>query len=208
MHKTRRRILDYLQVNHSATCLDMSRSFGHTPANVRHHLRILEESGRLSPIGKRLAEGRGRPETLYALIGQDQNSAAIKLAAQLLEQQQARLSKSELQRAIQEIARALFEIPVGAGGSLTQRIVSIMQRFEALDYQPNWEATSKGPSIHLMQCPYASIIDDHPSLCQIDAAALEQALGQEVVQVRKLESNEEGLRLCTFALKSSIASKV
>lgn len=197
MQKTRQQILAYLGQNQAATCLDMSRAFGFTPANVRHHLGILEAQGLVQHIGERKPPGRGRPEIVYALAVGQSNPALTGLLRQLLG---GKRNKSKIR--MRTLAQGIFGLEEEPGGSQTQRLMEIVQRFEPLGYQPTWEATPSGPQIHLHRCPFAEIIADHPELCRMDAAAMESLLSQQIHQSRKLEPDTEGLPRCTFVLES------
>jgi predicted ArsR family transcriptional regulator len=195
MQKTREHILAYLRQNHGASSLDMSRVFGHTPANVRHHLKILEARDLVVIVGERPSTGRGRPERIYALASEKGNPALTQLIKQLLNRTG---NKSSFE--MRKLAKRFFRLKEPYSGSSSHRLAETMQIFEPFGYQPVWEATSSGPNIHLQRCPFAEIINEHPELCQLDAAGMKQILGEDVEQTEKLEADQEGLLRCTFIL--------
>jgi predicted ArsR family transcriptional regulator len=67
-----------------------------------------------------------------------------------------------------------------------------------MHYQARWEAGADGPRIVLGHCPYGTVIEKHPELCQMDGALLAKLLGGEVRQTAKLEKGAGGLPYCVF----------
>ena len=90
----------------------------------------------------------------------------------------------------------------GPGQPLMRRLASAIERLNEMHYQARWEAGPEGPRIILGHCPYATIIDKHPELCQMDLALLSKLLGGELQQTAKLESGAGGLPFCAFMMKS------
>ena len=52
MQHTRQQVVDYLQNNRIASSIEISRALMVTAANIRHHLRILEDTGVVEVVGK------------------------------------------------------------------------------------------------------------------------------------------------------------
>ena len=201
MQATRRHILDFLDTQRSATALEISRAFGMTAANIRHHLTRLEASGHVAMIGERAPEGRGRPEKRYALAGPQSAAPLEKLVRGLLSLiSQERTSKHPATR-LRQLARKLAGPSGDKQRHLTQSLVDTVKRLEELGYQPSWEATPGGPEFILSTCPYAGIVEQHPELCKLDQHLLEHLIGQKVAQTRKLELGPDGLPHCAFRLR-------
>ena len=70
-----------------------------------------------------------------------------------------------------------------------------------LRYEAHWEAHAESPRIFLGQCPYATIIDQHPELCRIDKYLLEGILDCKVEQIEKISRQVNGNTQCVFALQ-------
>lgn len=207
MQSTRRHILEYLGQHQSATALEMSRAFGMTAANIRHHLNELLEERQITRVRSSAASGRGRPEIPYALNEINNNPTIRHLTKSLL----ALISSPSLSKFPATRIKKGAQLMMGKGkkgSSLSQRLVESVQRFEELGYKAAWEATSQGPQVVFNQCPYADIIEEHPELCHLDKAGLDHLLGEKVSQTRKLAINSKGLPHCTFALKSSLTKTV
>ena len=202
MQKTRQRILDTLEQQHSASAHDLASAFGMTTANLRHHLAILETEGEIEVVAERPTGGRGRPEQVYALsqTAQEDNLAGLasSLLAVLTESQIAKRPETRLRHAAKWLAGEAGE----SGGPASARLVSATRRLNQLGYRAGWEARPGGPQIVLGHCPYAAIIEDHPELCQIDAELLADLLGQPVEQIAKLEPGAEGTPQCIFQFRT------
>ena len=67
MQHTRQQIITYLHSHRSATSAELGRALLVTPANIRHHLRLLKKDGLVEEIGQEPARGRGRPTKIYGL---------------------------------------------------------------------------------------------------------------------------------------------
>jgi predicted ArsR family transcriptional regulator len=202
MQATRQHILDYLDHQQSATSLELSRTFGNTVANIRHHLSILSDQGYIRMIDEQSSGGRGRPEKRYALIHQKNEKMINALASILLEHLKDPSPGKRHSTRLKKLANSLAQQPKGNRGNITQMLVESIKRLDELGYRPSWEARPGGPEITLGQCPYAQIIDKHPELCQMDKNLLESLTNEKISQNTKLETGPKGLPQCIFALQS------
>ncbi|MDA1330315.1 MAG: ArsR family transcriptional regulator [Chloroflexi bacterium] len=208
MQATRQHILDFLESQRSASAHEMGQAFGMTPANLRHHLKILEKRDLVKPIGHRTLKGRGRPEQLYALsvAAQDENSQGLaKALLTLIAEPQ--LPKRNTTRLKQLAAQLAGKVSLSAG-HITQRLVAAVKRLNGLGYRPRWEARPGGTQFVLGQCPYAGLIAEHPELCTMDAFLLERLIGHKVAQKTKLAPGPESLPQCVFAIQHSPSERV
>lgn len=190
---TRQKILDYLKRNRSVSSRDLARALRMTPANARRHLGILAADGRVEIFHQR-QEGRGRPEKVYRLAGTLVGDNLSVLADALLMEAGEKVEMEALGR------RIAGESGI-SGQPLMRRLASTVERLNAMRYQARWEAGAEGPRIILGHCPYSTIIEDHPELCQMDLALLNKLLGAGLRQTTKLESGAGGLPFCAFVLK-------
>jgi predicted ArsR family transcriptional regulator len=188
---TRQKILDYLKRNRSASSREIARTLHMTPANARHHLGILAADGRVEVINQRQV-GRGRPEKVYRLAGTLIGDNLSALVNALFTEADGKVQMEALGE------RIAGEHKAAAGQPLMRRLASTVERLNEMHYQARWEAGAEGPRIVLGHCPYAVVIEKHPSLCRMDAALLAKILGGEIRQTAKLESGAGGLPYCAF----------
>ncbi len=195
MRHTRKRILDHLEQRGSASARQLAKAFGMTAANLRRHIAILRYRGLIVDIGKQPAEGRGRPDRLYA-IAPATNANTEPLTRALL----WTLNSSEAN--MKKLAQALLGKTEFSKAQVTQRLVSAVRHLEPLGYKPRWEARPGGPQIVLGRCPYATIIPDHPELCRMDNHLLQELLAVPVDQTAKLQPGPQRVPQCIFDVKS------
>jgi predicted ArsR family transcriptional regulator len=194
---SREKILGHLEAQKSATAAQLSRALQVTPADIRYHLGLLVEAGKIEIGGKITTHERGRPSQIYRLAPRARQDNLTGLVRALLETIQKQSSYIELQ----DIARRLSD---SAGRQVPRagpRLLQAVKHLNALHYQARWEAHANAPQMLLGNCPYAEIIADHPELCQLDATLLEQLTGFKAQQTEKLQPNQEGAIYCRFLLQ-------
>lgn len=200
MQTTRKRILNFLATNRTASAPELSRAFRMTSANLRHHLKILVQEGLIAVVGQDASRGRGRPTIRYITTRQAQDHGLGDLAGALFEQIIGmRASKQRAQR-LKQVAARLQGPARKPDESITHRLVAAVERLNALRYRAHWEAHTEGARVIFGQCPYAQIIDQHPQLCQMDAYMLEGMLAESVTQTAKIDRRPQGPGTCVFVL--------
>ncbi|HEX7976892.1 MAG TPA: helix-turn-helix domain-containing protein [Anaerolineales bacterium] len=206
MRTSRQRVLEYVQSQRIVAAADIRRALSMTAANARHHLAILEQQGLVEVVGKRPSKGKGRPAALYSLSQGALGHNLDRLAAALLDEALGGQPPESQGRLLRHLSGKLAGENVGPGGqerpaSLTQRLYQAVQRLNEMRYQARWEAHAQAPRIILGHCPYASILPEHPELCALDAALLENLLEAPATQAAKLAPDPRGGRYCLFLVK-------
>ncbi|MDD5467588.1 MAG: ArsR family transcriptional regulator [Anaerolineales bacterium] len=201
MKTARQRIVAYLAAKGRATPRQISQALKTSPANIRHHLSILQEEGVVRLAGHALPDGRGRPARAFSLTQQRQEHNLEALASALLDELETQTPETGAEPALRRLARRLAT-GGGAppGGNLTQRLITAMGRLNGMHYHAHWEARTPAPRLVLGHCPYAAILDQHPELCRLDAYLLEALLSTPVTQTARLELDRQGVPYCAFSL--------
>lgn len=172
-----------------------------TPANARHHLKILVDQGAAIQTGERLTtHQRGRPERVYRLADTSHN---LDLLASLLLHRLHQVFGEDVDTILRSTAAGLAgELGIEVQTqSLGPRLVQVVQNLNRLHYQARWEARPGAPEIFFGHCPYQAIIASHPELCRMDAFLLQQVTGRPVEQLAKLALGHSGERYCRFVLR-------
>ena len=201
MQYTRQRIMNYLKDNHKATVVELSSVFQMTSANIRYHLSVLENKGQVEVIGQNEPDGRGRPNLIYIPTRQSQEHGLDLIADALLENLVEEKSGKQINAGLHQIADKLRAEVSAPHQSITLRLGVAVERMNELRYEAHWEAHAESPRIFLGQCPYATIIDQHPELCRIDKYLLEGILDCKVEQIEKISRQVNGITQCVFALQ-------
>jgi len=195
MQLTRQQIIEYLQTNRVATSLEMSRTLQVTTANIRHHLKILNSTGLVEVVGKQPGRSRGRPMQLYSLTENALKDNLAGLATALLQVMFTNTSneKEPLNRVARQLVGDYQPAP-----NIHFRLSQAIEELNHLQYQASWEASPNGPRLIFHNCPYATILDEHPKLCRMDEELLSVLLDYPVRQTAKLERTPKGAPHCAF----------
>lgn len=195
MQHTRQQIIKYLHSHRAATADDLGRALLVTPANIRHHLKLLKQEGLVELIGHEPAHGRGRPTKVFGLTDRALMHNLDGLTEALLDT----LSSCELSTEVivDRVARNLIGTYQFVSNKHAQ-LKKVVEKLNQLKYEAAWEASPSGPKIIFRNCPYAMIIAKHPEICAIDAAMLAYSLKMPVIQSAKLEKSPDGSPHCAF----------
>lgn len=220
MKTSRQKLFAYLQQRTVVSVPELSAALRMTPANARHHLRILQEQGLVEIVGERQPAGsqRGRPILLYGLSRHSRGhnldgllSALLKVASDqpgglgqedFLRQAARRLAEQTKKSESPERAAA----PEDGGkrtAPLSARLVAIIQQLNTWRYQARWEARREAPRVILGNCPYAAILAEHPEICRFDHYLLQALMDLPVEQVARLVPDYRGLPQCVFRVTST-----
>jgi predicted ArsR family transcriptional regulator len=222
MVTSRQRVLEYIRLHRYVTATEISRVLKMTPANARHHLAVLADQGVIEVVSECPTGGKGRPALVYSLSSHIMDAGLEKLAGAALDLLENGRPAREADNPLRLLAhyltktidvrvedRALSSGPAGGREKsihqphLTQRLYEAVSQLNALGYAARWEARSDAPRIILGYCPYASILDDHPQLCQMDEFLLEALLQSPVKQAAKLAHDTRGVPYCMFIVGES-----
>ena len=207
MKTVRQQILEYLENRRSSTAPEIARVFKMTGANARHHLSILLSEGAIEISGTQNSGKAGRPTQLYSPARQMRRNNLHYLVDAFLTRILPAVNKFEQREWQMQIADYLWEISSAMGekqtaerNSLSVRLHQTIRHLNRINYDARWEAHAPAPRVILGHCPYASIIDSHPELCQMDAFLLQRGLKISVTQEIKLAKDSSGLPYCRFVV--------
>lgn len=160
----RRAILELLRRSEEPVPADaIARSTGLHPNTVRHHLGLLTAAGLIEDLADAPA-GRGRPRRLYRA-----SSAVTRSFAQVEASLQAALETHGEDELAMAAARLWLDAapPVEPAKDLDDAVRTAAQTLEAVGFTARTDAI--GDSIVVTDCPYASLITEHPMICTVHA---------------------------------------
>ena len=105
MITARQRVFNYLKKQRSASAAQIGRGLNMSAATVRHHLSILLADGRITLIGARRRQGRGRPVKIYGLSEKSLGDNFALLSDAVLDELLQGLSAAKRDVAIRAVAR-------------------------------------------------------------------------------------------------------
>jgi predicted ArsR family transcriptional regulator len=209
VHAVRKRILEILKEQGNATVAELARELGMAPVSVRHHLDILQGDNLICIDRVRRKGSVGRPQQVYALT--DEANALFpndfaNLAANLVQELKRILPPEEVERAFESIARNMAEEMPGHGQtglSLEERLEQITHYLNQRGYLARWERADDDAQgeqtpvylIHKHNCPYAGVSDEHPELCMMDQALIDELVGGHCERTQSMVGNQ---LCCTY----------
>ena len=203
MQNTRRQILKYLGTNAPASASAIQQALLTTVANIRHHLRRLEEDGFVEVVGQKQVLGRGRPTLLYGLTPQAAAGDLTRLVLALWQLYIEGAPSDAAARNITAVAKLISPSGGQPDGSLTQRLYQAVRQLRTLDYEARWEAHADSPLIILKQCPFAAVRSDLPAICTLDGQIITRLVGQPVEQISERDLSTGGAPHCVFRVLTS-----
>ncbi len=201
MVTTRNKIITYLENRGPATAIELSHALKLTPANIRHHLRVLEKEGVIVSIQRGKSTVRGRPAQLYTLTEQQKAHNFDRLCAAFLQKVRS-LRQEEIDALLRAIAEGLIaKRDTHLPKNLTQRLISAAKTLNEMSYKVSWEAHREAPTLKFSHCPYASLVDSFPELCKIDLFLLETLMQCPVEVLAIRQPSPTGEATCRFRLR-------
>lgn len=161
---SRRAILDLLRTAPDPLSIeDIAASAGLHINTTRHHLDVLAAAGLIERAAAQ-PEGRGRPKARYRA-----SSAAAAPYTDLEEQLTAALrAHTEDEVAVETARRWLASAPeVTTASDLDGAVASAVESLRAVGFDARADAI--GDTIVVTDCPYASLIAEHPMICTVHA---------------------------------------
>ena len=188
---SRHKVLAYLTRTRTAAVREIARALKMSPANVRHHLRVLVSDGRLEVLPAAEHARRGRPEKLYTLprAAWGDNLSALS---------DALLSEAGMKARVEAVAQRLAGESDFADQPIVKRLNLVIEKLNQMNDHARWEAGRAGPRLILAHCPYAAIIGKHPELCKMDAVLLKELTGEGAEQVSQI--GREKSQACVFVM--------
>lgn len=186
----RHKVLAYLTKHRTSSAREISRGLKMSAATVRHHLRVLLSDGRLESASVRVRATRGRPEKVYSI-------PRAALGDNLSALSEALLVEAGKTVRVEALAKRLAGEANFAGQPLAKRLNFVVEKLNQMSYHARWEAGAGGPRIIFGHCPYAAIIAKRPELCKMDAALVNEMMGEASEQLTTIR---EGGSSCLFAV--------
>ncbi|HEX2980747.1 MAG TPA: winged helix-turn-helix transcriptional regulator [Anaerolineaceae bacterium] len=198
---TPEQICEYLRSHPSASAIELSRVLGLTVPNIRHHLEQLIQDGKVENIGKRSGKGRGRPTEYYALSLATRENNLAALSSALMATLIGDLPQTEVELRLRQVAQNLAGVTEVKQGSISVRLNRAVKRLSEMHYQSRWEAHAEGPKFFIERCPYQSLSDAHPEICQIDRFILEALILAPCRQIEHAQPRSLTATHCVFMVE-------
>lgn len=171
LSKSRRAIVDALLAAPGALSLDdLAHRVGLHVNTTRHHLDVLVAAG-LAERAEGPSVGRGRPRSHYRAT-----DAATTPYTALTAQLDAALASQNEDEVATQTARRWLETapPVQTAGDLDEAVAAAVDSLRAVGFDARTDEI--GDTIVVSDCPYSSLIAEHPMICTVHARLVSSAL--------------------------------
>jgi predicted ArsR family transcriptional regulator len=192
MKNTHDLILDYLQLNPAASAAELSRALHLTSADIRYHLKLLQDQRAIEKVAFRQSARKGRPTQLFRLAIRSQLNNYAELADVLLSNQ-----AGEKENSIDQLVSYLVS-EIAVAKQRTAQLNRLISFLNERGYQSRWEAYVNGPRILFRNCPYAVILPKHPELCAMDVGIISSYLNLPFQQTAKIDLEQSTVQACIF----------
>ena len=192
---TAQQILELLKDTPSATALELSEVLHITKADAHYHISNLLRAG-LVEVSSDLAQNgmRGRPARSFRLTPISRlNNHKLLLEAILKLHPEILGNKDSLEALCNTMTPSS-----DPSTPLRTRVVSTNAFLTINNYRPTWEASPRGPKFLLHYCPYFSLLENHPEICQLDQAILQRKMGLPVTMLQNRTLSEAMNNPCAF----------
>lgn len=175
---SRRALLESLrEVGEPVSIEGLAEATGLHPNTARHHLDVLAAAGLVSRTAAP-PSGRGRPKMLYSV-----SASALAPFTELSEFLERALDSGDEDAVAVEAARRwLATVPQGGPSQdADAAVLAATESLRAVGF--NAQSDAIGDTIVVSECPYASLISEHPMICTVHAelvAGVLRRTGQDV----------------------------
>jgi predicted ArsR family transcriptional regulator len=197
---TRGKIVTALRERRSASAFDLAEQLGLSPNAIRQQLFVLEKDGVIA--GRRVRRSRTKPTVEYSLTAQAERyypQRYDKMLNAVLREIRAAGGNEAVQAVFERIGRRSAERLTDAVGSKPpeDRMAAVVAALRASGVAAELQKTEAGTLVlHEHNCPYASVIAEHPEAC----SAIHTILESVVAKAERVESIATGGTECRFEL--------
>ena len=197
---TRGKIILQLRTG-SKTVNELAAALGLTDNAVRANLLSLERDHLISQSGS--VKGFRKPHFSYALTHEARElfpKAYDSLFNGLIGEFKSKLSAAALVDSLRSIGRRIgLRAKQQDGGSLDERLDRSLTVLEELGGSAQVTRSKEKIVIRSEACPFADAVSEHPEVCQVAEAMLQEIVGQPVKEV----CDRTGLPKCCFEITPS-----
>ncbi len=186
----------------SQTVEELAQALRLTDNGVRAHLATLERDGLVEQRGV-VRRGLGKPAFVYALTPEAERlfpKAYEPVLRQLLDVLEERERPEQVESLLRATGQRLAQSLDAPVGDLRERVGAATETLNALGGLAEMEEREREYWIQGQRCPLASVVPDHPQMCQ-----LAEALVSELVGAPTQERCDQGdAPRCRFAIEKPV----
>ena len=202
---TRGKIVGALRSRGAASAFDLAAEFGVSPNAIRQQLVILERDGLVA--GKSVRRGKTKPTHEYSLTNQADRyfpQAYDRMLNAVLREVRSTQGDAAVARIFDAIGkRAVGRVGDVTGKSTPERVEAIAANIRTTGVAVEVEAHGDTIVLREHNCPYASVVSEHPECCSVIHTMLDEIVSPDVKQTESLAT---GGAECRFEVATGTRS--
>lgn len=207
---TRDRVARSILEHGPSTAAALAERLNLTPAAVRRHLTVLQESGQLEAREQRVygARGRGRPAKVFALTDAGREAfhhaydqLAIAALDFLRKEGGTQAVTAFAERVMEEVKRR-FTAEDARYASPADALAEVLNE---QGYVASLQPVASGTQLCQYHCPVAHVAREFPELCAAETRVFSELLGSHV---QRLATIAHGDGVCTTHIPHPVERKI
>ncbi|HTJ28342.1 MAG TPA: helix-turn-helix domain-containing protein [Candidatus Limnocylindria bacterium] len=196
---TRGKIVGALRERRSASAFDLAQTFGLSPNAIRQQLVVLERDGLVA--GHSVRRGKTKPTVEYSLTAEAERyfpQRYDKMLNAVLREIRAAGGDEAVQEVFQRIGKRSAEKllpPPGEAANAENRLISLVESLKGSGVAAELRHGESGKLVlHEHNCPYASVVAEHPEACSAIHTILDTVAPGKTEQVESIATGGEECR--------------
>lgn len=158
------------------TSAQLAEKLSLTPANIRYHLSTGIKQGQIISLALSRKNAPGRPPRLFTAT----TPVHLTLLPEILSESVS--GKTSMNALAGKICQSHFpSMPIESAQTIL--ITRLVKFLGEKGYTINWHASINGAEIVIRHCPYHSVLDYNPWLCEFDRCLIATCTDIEVAKV-------------------------
>jgi len=199
---TRGKIVAELRRRHSASAVDLAHQFGLSPNAIRQQLVVLERDGLVVETSVR--RGPTKPTYEFSLTRASEKlfpQQYDKMLSAVLREVREQNGAEGINKIFAGIAKRAAEQTNSKASSATPegKLAALTDHLREHGVSAEYNLIEGGFELHEHNCPYSSVVSEHPEVCSVIHNVLDATVGGEH---RQTESLATGGKACRFEIRT------
>ena len=199
---TRGKIVAELRRRHSASAVDLAQSFGLSPNAIRQQLVVLERDGLV--VERSVRRGPTKPTFEFSLTKDAEKlfpQQYDRMLGAVLREVREQSGPQAVTKIFEGIAKRAADVSQAgnADASTEGKLAALTGHLQRNGVAAEYSLIDGGFALREHNCPYASVVSEHPEVCSVIHTVLDRTVGGTHVQTESLAT---GGAECRFEIKA------
>lgn len=199
---TRGKIVAELRRRHSASAVDLAQSFGLSPNAIRQQLVVLERDGLV--VERSVRRGPTKPTFEFSLTKDAEKlfpQQYDRMLGAVLREVREQNGPQAVTKIFEGIAKRAADVSQAGNpdGSMEGKLAALTGHLQRNGVAAEYNLIDGGFELREHNCPYSSVVQEHPEVCSVIHTVLDRTVGGTHVQTESLAT---GGAQCRFEIKA------